>query len=353
MQTIYVGLSGGVDSSVAAALLKHQGHQVVGVYMKNWTADVAGVACPWRQDLADARAAAAVLDIPFKVFDFQVEYKQQVVDTMVAEYAAGRTPNPDVMCNQEIKFKLFLQAARADGADAIATGHYARTESGRLYAAADPNKDQSYFLYRVTPNALEQTRFPLAGLTKPEVRRLATGYGLPTATKPDSQGICFVGEVGIREFLRQYIEATPGDIIDATGAVLGTHQGALFYTHGQRHGLGLGGGRPYYVIRTDVAANTVSVTADPADLELETDTFTIGQLNWIGETPQPGQVYQVRARHRADLIDAQLKPISVPQATDTVGQYRVTLVRPERAIAPGQSAVIYDGDLVLGGGIII
>ncbi|HSX00973.1 MAG TPA: tRNA 2-thiouridine(34) synthase MnmA, partial [Candidatus Saccharimonas sp.] len=197
MKTVYIGLSGGVDSSVSAALLKQQGYSVVGAYMKNWTADVAGVACPWKQDLADARAAAAVLDIPFKVFDFQAEYKQHVVDVMVAEYAAGRTPNPDVLCNQEVKFKLFLAAALADGADAIATGHYARATGHRLHTARDTAKDQTYFLYRLTAGALERTLFPLGELTKPEVRQLAAQFGLPTATKPDSQGVCFVGEVGM------------------------------------------------------------------------------------------------------------------------------------------------------------
>ncbi|MDB5178688.1 MAG: mnmA [Patescibacteria group bacterium] len=345
MKTVYVGMSGGVDSSVSAALLKQQGFNVVGVYMKNWTQDVAGVACPWKQDLADARAAAAVLDIPFKVFDFQAEYKQHVVDAMVAEYQAGRTPNPDVMCNQEIKFNLFLKASLADGADLIATGHYARTEDGQLLAGRDTNKDQSYFLYRVTAEALRRTIFPVGELTKPEVRRLAAEAGLPTATKPDSQGICFVGEVGLREFLRQYISAAPGPVLHrATGARLGEHQGAVFYTIGQRHGLGIGGGTPYYVVGKDIAANTVYVTGDPSDLELETDAFAIEQTHWIGERPQEGRAYQIRTRYRAGLIDGQLTPAS--------GGYQVQLVRSERAVTPGQSAVIYDGDRVLGGGSI-
>ena len=193
MKTVYVGLSGGVDSSVSAALLKQQGYNIVGVYMKNWTADVAGVECPWKQDLADARAAAAVLDIPFKVFDFQAEYKQHVVDAMVAEYQAGRTPNPDVMCNAQIKFDLFLKTALADGADLIATGHYARVNHSRLFMPVDKNKDQTYFLYRIKGEALAKVLFPLEEMTKPEVRELAEQFGLPTAKKPDSQGICFVG----------------------------------------------------------------------------------------------------------------------------------------------------------------
>ncbi|HEY6737197.1 MAG TPA: tRNA 2-thiouridine(34) synthase MnmA [Candidatus Saccharimonadia bacterium] len=341
--TVYVGMSGGVDSSVTAALLKQQGYSVVGVYMKNWTQDIAGVECPWRQDLADARAAAATIDIPFKVFDFQAEYKQHVVDAMVAEYQAGRTPNPDVLCNQEIKFQLFLQAALADGAELIATGHYARVRDGQLLQAADSAKDQTYFLYRATAEALGCTLFPLGNLTKPEVRRLADQFGLPNAKKPDSQGICFVGEVGMKEFLRQYVEVAPGPVVErATGQTLGTHEGAIFYTIGQRHGLGIGGGRPLFVIGKDLAINTVYVTADPADLQLHTDAFTLEQLTWInGAAPAADRTYQFRLRHRGDLIPGTLCATGA-----------VKLERPERAVAAGQSAVIYDGELVLGGGII-
>ncbi|HSX47938.1 MAG TPA: tRNA 2-thiouridine(34) synthase MnmA, partial [Candidatus Nanoarchaeia archaeon] len=227
MKTVYVGMSGGVDSSVTAALLKQRGYRVVGVYMKNWTTDIGGVECPWKNDLNDARAVAAKLDIPFKVFDFQKEYRQKVVEVMVEEYRAGRTPNPDVLCNQEIKFKLFLQAAMADGADLIATGHYARVINGQLYAGVDLNKDQSYFLYRVNSEALQQTLMPIGELTKPEVRKLASNLGLPTASKPDSQGICFVGEVGIRPFLQQYISPSVGSIIRSSdGTKVGEHDGA-------------------------------------------------------------------------------------------------------------------------------
>lgn len=344
MKTVYVGLSGGVDSSVSAALLQQQGYAVVGVYMKNWTQDVAGVACPWKQDLADARAAAAKLDIPFKTFDFQAEYKQHVVDVMVAEYEAGRTPNPDVLCNQEIKFKLFLGAALSDGADLIATGHYARTRDGQLLTAADTAKDQTYFLARVTADALRRTIFPLGELTKPEVRRLAAEFGLPTANKPDSQGICFVGEVGIKEFLRQYVHAQPGPVVDAEGRTIGTHEGALFYTHGQRHGLGIGGGTPYYVTHKDITTNTVYVTADPADLQRGGDHFEIGQIHWINDSPAPSQAYQIRTRYRAALIEGQLTPS--PEG------FKIQLARPERAITPGQTVVVYDGEKMLGGGIV-
>ncbi len=344
MKTVYVGLSGGVDSSVTAALLKEQGFNVVGVYMKNWTQDFEGIDCPWKTDLADARAVAAKLDIPFKIFDFQTQYKQKVVDYMVGEYQAGRTPNPDVMCNAEIKFKLFLDTALGDGADMIATGHYARVKDGRLYAGVDTNKDQSYFLYRVSKEALDKTLMPIGELQKPAVRAKAEELGLVTAAKPDSQGICFVAEVGIPEFLSQYVTAEPGDIVDKAGKVLGTHDGAIFYTIGQRHGLGVGGGKPYYVVGKDMKKNTVTVTDNPDDLELHTDEFVMTDLHWIDRAPDLSKRYQVRSRYRAKLIDCQLEEVE--------GGLRVKMAEKERAVSPGQSAVIYDGDLVLGGGII-
>jgi tRNA-specific 2-thiouridylase len=253
MAKVFVGMSGGVDSSVAVALLVEQGHDVTGVYMKNWAEDLPGMHCPWAEDVADAKRVAVGLGIDFQVFDFQTEYKQRVVDYMVAEYQAGRTPNPDVMCNQEVKFKLFLDVALERGAEMIATGHYARTQGGVLLRAADDNKDQTYFLYRVESSALEKTLFPLGDFTKSEVREMARARGLWTATKKESMGICFVGQVGIREFLSEYVETAPGDIIDAqTGAVVGRHDGAIFYTLGQRHGLNVGGGLPYYVVGKDM-----------------------------------------------------------------------------------------------------
>ena len=347
MKPVYVGMSGGVDSSVAAALLQRQGLRVVGIYMKNWTQDVAGVACPWKQDLADARAAATVLDIPFKVFDFQAEYKQHVVDVMVSEYQAGRTPNPDVLCNQEIKFNLFMKAAFADGAGQVATGHYAKVDRGKLYTAQDIAKDQTYFLYRVSAQALEHTLFPLANLTKPQVRKIAKDLRLPTAQKPDSQGICFVGEVGIREFLRQYLDVAPGPVLElATGRPLGQHQGAVFYTTGQRHGLGIGGGNPYYVTGKDMINNIVYVTSDANDKMLECSNFSVSQVHWIGDEPKPNRTYLLRSRHRAELIKCTLTSVD----TDS---YDVALFHPERAITPGQSAVIYDDTTVLGGGIVV
>src|SRR3954471_6098845 len=210
MKTVYVGMSGGVDSSVAALLLKEQGYRVVGVYMKNWSQDLPGTPCPWKEDFQDAKRTAVQLGIDFKMYDFEKQYRQKVVDYMLDGFKAGITPNPDIMCNQEIKFKLFLDTALEDGADLIATGHYAKVKDGKLLMAKDENKDQTYFLYRVTKDALNKTLFPLGGLTKPEVRKLAKQANLITADKKESMGICFVGKVGIKDFLQQYVEEKAG-----------------------------------------------------------------------------------------------------------------------------------------------
>lgn len=343
---VFVGLSGGVDSSVTAALLKEQGHDVTGVFMKNWTRDIGGVTCPWRADLADAKRVAVQLDIPFEVFDFQKQYKQKVVDYMLAEYQAGRTPNPDVMCNQEVKFKLFLNTALERGADMIATGHYARVKDGKLLAGKDTNKDQSYFLYRVSQEALSKTLMPIGELTKPQVRTAAKKLKLVTADKPDSQGICFVGEVGIGDFIREFIKTRPGPIVDAkTKQELGQHEGALLYTIGQRHGLGLGGGLPYYVVSTDVKKNIVYVSTQLDDDNFWRSEVTISNLHWIKAEPKLTKTYRARLRYRGDLL-----PATVVQKGKNA---QVKLQRPERAVAAGQSVVVYDGQQVLGGGIVV
>lgn len=338
-------MSGGVDSSLAAALLVEQGYDVTGVYMKNWSQDLPGVRCPWADDLADAKRVAVRLGVDFKVFDFETEYKNLVVDYMIDAYKAGRTPNPDIMCNQEIKFKLFLDAAIKDGADMIATGHYARVDNGTLIRAADDNKDQTYFLYRVTTEAMGKTLFPIGEYTKPQVRKMAADRGLTTAAKKDSQGICFVGQVGIKDFLSMYVETKPGDVINKnTRKVLGRHDGAIFYTLGQRHGLNLGGGLPYYVVGKDMDKNEVYITTDLNDESLWKHEIKLSDVHWINEAPKEG-TYKIRVRHRAPLVDADLKFIK-----DGV---ELKLLNPERAIAPGQSVVIYDAQICLGGGIIV
>lgn len=342
---VFVGMSGGVDSSLTAAILLEQGYDVTGVYMKNWTQDMPGFECPWKDDYQDAKRVATQLKIPLEVFDFEKDYKQKVVDYMIAEYKAGLTPNPDIMCNQEIKFKLFLDTALENGADLIATGHYARVKDSKLFVANDKNKDQTYFLYRVTSEALAKSLMPIGDFkNKEEVREVAKKRGLSTAGKKDSQGICFVGQVGIREFLSQYVTTEPGAIIDQNGKVIGEHEGAIFYTIGQRHGLGVGGGLPNYVVGKDMAKNEVYVTTDLDDKKLWSKEFNLASLHWIGEAPKAGNKYQVRTRYRAPLIEAKVKLKN--------DQARVLLKDEVRAVTPGQSAVIYDADRVLGGGII-
>lgn len=337
-------MSGGVDSSLTAALLLEQGYRVTGVYMKNWTQDLPGMKCPWADDLADAKRVAVQLGIDLKVFDFENEYRHKVVEYMIDEYKAGRTPNPDIMCNQEVKFKLFLEAALEDGADMIATGHYARVENGVLKQAVDTNKDQTYFLYRVTEAALKKTLFPLGEFTKPQVRDMALGRGLFTAAKKDSQGICFVGKVGIREFLSQYVEQVPGKIVEKqSGKVLGHHDGAIFYTLGQRHGLDVGGGLPYYVVGKDMKKNEVYVTTDLNDTSLWKTNVSIHSPNWINGIPAEG-TYQIRIRHRAVLVEANISYLE--------GETIIHLHDQQRAVASGQSIVLYDNDVCLGGGIV-
>ncbi len=315
--------------------------------MKNWSQDLPGMICPWQRDYQDAKRVAVHLGIPFKLYDFETEYRHKVVDYMVAEYRSGRTPNPDVMCNQEVKFKLFLNTAIEDGADMIATGHYARIKDGQLYAGIDRSKDQSYFLYRVTEAALRHSLMPIGEYEKPQVRKLAHKFGLSTADKKDSQGICFVGKVGIKDFLLHELGEQPhGAIIDQHGKTIGEHDGALFYTIGQRHGLDVGGGLPFYVTGKDMAKNEVHVTADLQDKKLWSNTLHLTDVHWINAEPDATETHKIRTRYRAPLI-----PIADMRKQGNTWQLKLS--EDIRAITPGQSAVIYAADRCLGGGVVI
>jgi tRNA-specific 2-thiouridylase len=340
-KNVYVGMSGGVDSSVTAALLVEQGYKVTGVYMKNWSQDLPGFSCPWKDDFMDAKRVAVQLKIDFKMYDFEKEYRHKVVDYMVDGYKNGMTPNPDIMCNQEVKFKLFLETALEDGADLIATGHYARIKDGQLYSGLDKSKDQSYFLYRIKETALKKSLMPLGEIKKTEVRTLAKKLGLVTADKKDSQGICFVGKVGIKEFLLSQVGSQePGEIVDHKGNIVGTHDGAIFYTIGQRHGLNVGGGLPYYVTKKDMKTNRIYVTTDLEDKDLWSSFLELTNPHWINDCPKANQKLLARLRYRGPLVKAQLKGKMLALEEDV------------RGLASGQSAVLYEGERVVGGAII-
>lgn len=344
-KTVYVGMSGGVDSSVSALLLKKQGYRVVGVYMKNWSRDLPGMKCPWAEDLADAKRVAVKLGIDFEVWDFEKEYREKVVEYMLDEFRKGNTPNPDIMCNQEIKFKLFYEKAMEAGADFIATGHYARVERPFLLRAVDENKDQTYFLYGISEEALSHTLFPIGEMMKPEVKKLAKEKGLHNAYKKESMGVCFVGEVGMKDFLKEYIDIQPGEIREIeSDRVLGYHEGAVFYTIGQRHGLYLDGekgvvndGMPYYVVKKDVEKNIVYVSKNLNDENLWVKELKLRDVFMRTETTFS---VLVRLRHRAPLIPATFDGETL--------RFEHEIKRP----ASGQSAVLYDGEICLGGGII-
>ncbi len=355
MSRIVVGLSGGVDSAVTAWLLKQQGHEVLGVFMKNWEADDLEDDCPIAQDYQDVLAIADVLDIPVELVNFSQAYQDRVFAYFLAEYQAGRTPNPDVLCNAEIKFKAFLDHALGLGAEHIATGHYARLEGDapqrRLLKARDGNKDQSYFLYRLSQPQIARALFPLGDLPKPRVRELARQAGLPVAEKKDSTGICFIGERPFREFLQRFMPTRPGDMVTPEGKPMGRHQGLMFHTLGQRKGLGIGGvkgaeeGEPWFVAGKDLARNELIVVQGHDHPLLLSRELTAADLNWIGEPPREGGRYTAKTRYRQQDAGCRVETLSADHLV-------LRFDADQWAVTPGQSVVVYAGDTCLGGGII-
>ncbi|MFD0668034.1 tRNA 2-thiouridine(34) synthase MnmA [Ramlibacter sp. MAHUQ-53] len=384
-QRIVVGLSGGVDSAVSAYLLKKQGHEVVGIFMKNWEDDDDSEYCSSNEDFVDAASVADVIGIEIEHVNFAAEYKDRVFAEFLREYQAGRTPNPDVLCNAEIKFKAFLDHAMRLGAEKIATGHYARVRwcpanpgepdgplwkshagacdapgSGghyQLLKGLDPAKDQSYFLHRLNQAQLRKTLFPVGELHKTEVRRIAEEIGLPNAKKKDSTGICFIGERPFREFLGRYLSKEPGPIKDEKGRTLGQHQGLSFYTLGQRQGLGIGGVKakgaqkgagdhaPWFVARKDIEKNTLYVVQGHDHPWLLSQALEATDLSWTADTPPSAGAYAAKTRYRQ--ADAACT-LSLPRD----GAIRLQFTDPQWAVTPGQSAVLYDGEVCLGGGVI-
>lgn len=360
---IVVGMSGGVDSSVTAWLLKQQGHEVVGLFMKNWEGDDDDEYCSARQDWLDAASVADLIGVDIEAVNFSAEYKDRVFAEFLREYQAGRTPNPDVLCNAEIKFRAFLDHAMTLGADLIATGHYARVRPSvvmpgefELLKALDATKDQSYFLHRLSQQQLAKACFPLGEIPKTRVRDLAREIGLPNAAKKDSTGICFIGERPFRDFLNRYLPTDPGPILTEDGVEVGRHHGLAFYTLGQRKGLGIGGVRRYqkddgsgptwYVARKDRKSNTLFVVPEHDHPWLMSSQLLAEHASWVsGRPPECGQTFGVKSRYRQADAPAQLLALRADQ-------FSLAFESPQWAVTPGQSAVLYDGDVCLGGGII-
>jgi tRNA-uridine 2-sulfurtransferase len=356
MAKVIVGMSGGVDSSVAALLLKRAGHDVTGLFMKNWEDDDSEEYCSSRQDLIDAAAAADVIGIDLEVVNFSVEYKERVFTDFLRECQAGRTPNPDVLCNSEIKFKAFLDHALKLGADSIATGHYAQVRQflgqWQLMKAEDGTKDQSYFLYRLNQDQLSKTLFPVGHLYKREVRRIAEEARLPNHAKKDSTGICFIGERPFREFLARYLPKQPGEIraLDSD-RVVGRHEGLMYYTLGQREGLGIGGVKgapeePWFVAGKDMAKNILYVVQGHDHPALLKDRLVAEQLSWIsGQPPHIHWVYAAKTRYRQPDAACEVESVSADRC-------EIAFAAPQWAVTPGQSVVLYESLVCLGGGII-
>jgi len=352
---VVVGMSGGVDSSVTALLLKEQGYEVIGLFMKNWEDDDDSEYCSSRQDLIDAVAVADTIGIPIEAVNFAKEYKDRVFSYFLREYEAGRTPNPDILCNSEIKFKAFLDHAIRLGAEKIATGHYAkvREQDGlfQLLKADDDSKDQSYFLHRLNQQQLSKSMFPLGDIPKIKVREIARQHNLSNAAKKDSTGICFIGERPFREFLNRYLPTKPGDMVTPEGKVMGPHMGLSFYTYGQRQGLGIGGGKegsgePWFVAGKDMANNRLTVVQGhdhPALLKPELDAL---EMHWIsGTAPDTTRAYAAKTRYRQQDAGCRI-------TLTGAGSARFSFDEAQWAVTPGQSVVAYDGAVCLGGGII-
>jgi len=352
---VIVGMSGGVDSSVTALLLKEQGYDVVGLFMKNWEDDDTDEYCPAKQDLIDAAAVADRLDIEIEAVNFSKEYKEKVFNSFLDEYRAGRTPNPDIFCNSEIKFRAFLDHAMGLGADLIATGHYAQVREVdglfQLLKAEDGSKDQSYFLYRLNQSQLSKSLFPLGGLYKREVREIARKAGLATSEKKDSTGICFIGERPFREFLQRYLPTEPGEMRTPEGKVVGRHSGLMYYTLGQRQGLGIGGskegdGMPWFVAGKDMENNILTVVQGHDHPLLYSDGLQAAQMHWIaGHDPREHWVYAAKTRYRQPDAPCEIDSIDGDRCEIRFGE-------AQWAVTPGQSVVVYESRVCLGGGII-
>ncbi len=343
---VYIGMSGGVDSSVSACLLKKAGYEVIGVFIKVWQPD--WITCTWKEDRLDAMRVASRLDIPFITLDLEKEYKEEVVDYMINEYKTGRTPNPDVMCNRSVKFGGFYNWAMKQGADYVATGHYAISKDNKLIAGNDKNKDQTYFLWTLTKEQISRTLFPVGNIEKPEVRKLAKKFNLPNADKKDSQGLCFIGKIDIKEFLSHYIESQKGNVLDEKGNVIGEHNGAFFFTIGERHGFNITkkspNDEPYYVISKNIDNNTITVANknSEGDLPNATTTVKLKNVNWNQGEILLNKNLKARSRYRAPL-----------QNIKFINENIVEFEKPQDTLSSGQSLVFYDGEVCLGGGVII
>ncbi len=354
---VYMAMSGGVDSSLSAALLKEQGYDVTGVFIKVWQPDF--VECVWKEDRLDAMRVCAKLGIKFLTLDLEKEYKKEVVDYMLHEYKAGRTPNPDVNCNKYVKFGAFFDFAMKSGADYVATGHYAQVEKDdktalyKLLAGKDKSKDQSYFLWNLTQEHLKQTLFPVGDFLKTEVRKMARKFNLPVFDKKDSQGLCFIGKMDMKDFLKHYLPSKKGNVLNEKGEIVGWHEGAYFYTIGQRHGFIITKkspeDKPYYLISKDISSNTITVSHTPIVQGISSSKkIMISGANWIiGKLPDFSKKYKARIRYHEPL-----QACRIETTKEDPSRFSVVFNLPQTAVSRGQSLVIYDGEHCVGGGVI-